>query len=181
MQITPKELKIIAGNFSDFLRKQRINCTSELEDRMGTSLQIQGKVNDRIMFNTRPSKLGSFAYTISYIRKDEGIPMELKLNPNLNYTYVLIKCNTAIPNYNIFATDKFQNLIQNKVLIPCNYFNAKEEIINLAENLPDMAKIQTQIQKAAVPTAQETLTLEQIYENNAKSYTKKKARKIKGN
>lgn len=111
--ITQEKLKEIAGSVLDFLERENIDSIGSLFSRLGESFDIKGQ-DHIIQIESRPSESGTEAYTISYIIPDGGIPIEIRMNHNFNYSKIIVKTNSRLNGYMSFTSDHFGNIIQNK-------------------------------------------------------------------
>ncbi len=67
-----------------------------------------------IQLESRPSTKGSLAITISYIIDGKGIPIEIRLNPEQDYSLFFVKSKEEIESYNPELVDPLGNVIQSK-------------------------------------------------------------------
>ena len=113
MKITHKELKKIATNLLSIINKEKIDHVDSLEEKLRSSIMINIDMGDGeyVSISKRPSN-EAFAYTFSYITPNSGIPMEIRINPTLNYTKVIIKDERLVDGYQKFAIDPFGNKVQ---------------------------------------------------------------------
>ena len=128
--ITPSKLEQIARSVLDFLERENINSIGSLFSRLGESFNIKGE-DHIIQIESRPSESGSEAYTISYIIPDGGIPLEIRMNPDFNYSNIIVKTNSGLNDYTSFAFDYFGNRIQNKEIKGCSIPIIKKELEEL--------------------------------------------------
>jgi hypothetical protein len=113
MKITLKDLGRFAGEFLHVLQRENIYSTQDLETRAqrgGQKFMIN--MQESLIIIPRLSKMGTFASTMSYDVQGEGIPIELRINRQLNYTKSIIKFAGTIPGYTRFAADDFGNITQ---------------------------------------------------------------------
>jgi len=129
--ITPEKLKQIVGDVLDFLKREDINSIESLEKRLGESFDVK-RGDHIIQIESRPSESGSEAYTISYIIPAGGIPIEIRLNPNLNYSKIIIKTKSGLNDYKPFTSDYFGNIIQDKIINGCSIPEIKRELEKLS-------------------------------------------------
>jgi len=128
--ITQEKLKEIAKSVLDFLEKENIDSIGSLFSRLGESFNIKGE-DHIIQIELRPSESGTEAYTISYIAPRGGIPIEIRMNPNFNYSKIIIKANSGLDDYKSFDSDYFGNIIQGKTLNKCSIPSIKKELKKL--------------------------------------------------
>ena len=129
--ITPEKLKQIARSVLDFLKREDINSIESLEKRLGESFDIK-RGDHIIQIESRPSESGGEAYTIIYIIPAGGIPIEIRLNPNLDYSKIIVKTKSGLNDYKPFASDYFGNIIQDKIIKGCSISGIKKELEELA-------------------------------------------------
>ncbi len=130
MKISFKDLGKIAGNFLYLMEKEGIEKTEDLEKRIGTTIKLE-KSEDFVLITTRPSNHNTLAYTISYHCPSLGIPLELKINKEKEYSQVFIKSGKELKNYKTFHFDSYQNYMQNKICMTSNFSNLKKELEKL--------------------------------------------------
>ena len=129
--ITPRKLRQIAGSILDFLVKENIDSIKSLEKRLGESFAIK-RQDHVIQIELRPSESGSEAYTISYIMPRGGIPIEIRINLNFNYSKIIVKTNSGLNDYTPVIYDYFGNIIQDKRIDDCSILEIKKELEKLA-------------------------------------------------
>ncbi len=114
MKITHKELRKIAANILSLINKDKIDSADYLEEKLRSSpiIDIDMAHSEFVSISKRPSEEGTFAYTLSYIIPSSGIPMEIRINPTLNYTRLIIKDQELVDGYQKFAIDFFDNKVQ---------------------------------------------------------------------
>lgn len=132
MRITPADLATIAKSFLRLLEQENVTTCQDLERRLGSRHEIKG-TRDFISFTRRPSDLNTSTYTISYVREGTGVPIELKINADLDYTNIILKFTGRLQNYAPFALDIFDNLIQNRILRSSEMPLLKQELHQLSE------------------------------------------------
>ena len=128
--ITQGKLKEIAKSVLDFLEKENIDTIGSLFSRLGESFNI--KESDHIIqIESRSSESGSEAYTISYIAPKAGIPIEIRMNPNFNYSKIIVKTKPKLIGYIPIISDYFGNFIQHKRIGCCSILEIKKELEKL--------------------------------------------------
>ena len=128
--ITQEKLKEIARSILDLLEKENIDSIGSLFSRLGESFNIK-REDHIIQIESRPSESESEAYTISYIIPTGGIPLEIRMNHDLNYSNIIVKTNSGLKDYTSFAFDYFGNRIQNKEIKGCSIPIIKKELEEL--------------------------------------------------
>jgi len=128
--ITQKKLGQIARNVLDFLEREDINSIKSLEKRLGESFDVK-REDHIIQIELRPSESGSKAYTISYIMPRGGIPIEIRMNPDFNYSKIIVKTKPKLTDYIPLIFDYFGNIIQDKSIESCSILEIKKELEKL--------------------------------------------------
>jgi len=132
MKLFKEDIKVISAEFLKLMDKESIFANEDLERMIGK--EINGNISgDKLIFDNRPSDLGTMAYTVSYIREGAGIPLELKINPSLDYARVIVKSQDCIFGYDLFSVDIFENIIQAKLLKSNDLSLSREELRYLSE------------------------------------------------
>jgi len=129
--ITQEKLKEIARSVLNLLERENIDSIGSLFSRLGESFDIKGK-DHIIQIELRPSKSGTEAYTISYINPKGGIPIEIRMNSDFNYSKIIVKTKSKLKKYKSFISDYFGNLIQDKTIRRCSISKVKKELEKLA-------------------------------------------------
>ena len=114
MHLSLSDITTIARAFVATLDDGHIEKIADLEVRMGATYEISHQKKDALMIERRPSNFGTSAYTLSYIRENGGIPLEVRLNQDLSYTQIILKCEEDLAGYAPFAVDPSQNIVQTK-------------------------------------------------------------------
>ncbi len=133
MKIKTDDIRIFASRFLKVLEEQGVKSTQDLEKLIGKEVEIEQQAPDFLSFEKRPSNLSTMAYTISYIKPESGIPIEIKINSELDYSQVIIKTQELIEGYTPFSVDPFENIIQNKLLRSCDISLSIKELIALSK------------------------------------------------
>ena len=128
--ITPEKLGQIARSILDFLKRENINSIESLEKRLGEDFDIK-REDHIIQIELRPSKAGTEAYTISYIAPKGGIPIEIRMNTNFNYSKIIVKTESKLNGYTSIIYDSFGNIIQDKTIKNCSISEIEKELENL--------------------------------------------------
>ncbi len=113
MEITLKDIGKFAAEFLHVLEREDINSSEVLEKRAQRGRQeFMINVQESLVIMLRPSQMVTLACTMSYTVQGVGIPIELRINKQLDYTKSIIKSIKIIPEYSKFAEDEFGNIIQ---------------------------------------------------------------------
>jgi len=128
--ITQEKLRQIARSILDLLEREDISSIGSVFSRVGESFHIKGE-DHIIQIESRPSESGSEAYTISYIIPDGGIPLEIRMNSNFNYSRIFVKTESGLDDYIHVASDYFGNIIQDKKIGGCSIPIIKKELEKL--------------------------------------------------
>ncbi len=132
MLINREELKRNAENLLNILEEQKVYSVADLNRLLKKRVQVGA--SDFVEFSLRPSNFRTRAYTISYIVPYiQGISLEIKINPRLNYSQIIIKSENEIGDYKSFSYDDFGNLILNKKLETTEVREIKKEIERLRD------------------------------------------------
>ena len=132
MKLSKKDIGAISTEFLELLDKESIFTSEDLERMIGKD--INGKISgDRLIFDNRPSNLNTMAYTVSYVREGTGIPLELKMNPSLYYSQVILKSQEIIEGYSSFSEDDFGNIMQVKAMGSISLSLSRNELSSLSE------------------------------------------------
>ena len=136
MEISSSEIRNIASMFLGILDRENITSTKRLEESLEREYTLD-QSQDIVTITLRPSNLGTSAYTISYTRSGTGIPIEIKVNPSLKYSQVILKSQEEVKGYYPFGMDIFNNIIQNKVIESSEFERVREELHKLSINQED--------------------------------------------
>ena len=128
--ITQGKLRKIARSILDLLEKEDIDSIGSVFSRVGESFHIKGE-DHIIQIESRPSESGTEACTISYIIPDGGIPLEIRMNSNFNYSKIFVKTESGLDNYIPVTSDYFGNIIQDKKIGGCSILKIKKELEKL--------------------------------------------------
>jgi len=131
--ITDEEIKEIANRILSFLEKEEINSVESLEKRLGSVFDVEGQRKHRIELESRPSNLKTQAYTLSYVIPGKGIPIEIRMNPTLRYSNMIVKSINKLKEYTGVLQDPFGNIIQEKA-IKFDFEDVKTELERLGTN-----------------------------------------------
>lgn len=120
MKITKEKLREVAENFLEILAKREINSLESLKKAVQKSeiFPLERNSSEYVSYTIRPSEMNTSAHTLSYNILSAGIPIELKINPILGYSRIIIKYQGKMGGYSILSEDNFRNIIQNKIMLP---------------------------------------------------------------
>jgi len=107
--ITRKELGRIAEGLLAYLKEHKSQKLSDLEIDLGDE---KVATKEHVMVQLRPSNFNTIANVISYVIPGKGIPLECWTNETLNYSRIMLKCESEIPHYVPFTADDFGNIVQ---------------------------------------------------------------------
>lgn len=128
MKVSVNDLRRYANTFLKVCKK-----ITNLEEELGSKYKIP-HTNEFISVEETPSNAGTYGYAISYNLPGVGIPLELKLNPILGYTNIILKADEIIEQYKPAAEDRFGNIIQMKKLLSDKLSDGLKEIERLTRS-----------------------------------------------
>lgn len=139
MPITIPDLRRISKNFLTILDKEKIMSVNDLEAKLGKEFlsDEDGAVQEYVSILNIPSNQDAMAFTVSYVRPGTGIPIELKINPVLDYSQVIIKAKDMIGGYLPFGSDEFDNIYQSKLIRSSDFSLSIKELKKLSEYKSD--------------------------------------------
>ena len=133
MIITIQRFRECAKNLLDFFRENNILKLDDMGKFFGKGkIPVDDKRDDAVEINFRPSEAGTYAYDIAYLTDSNGIPINVKLNPHLNYTKMFIKLCEQVKGYVLFNVDAFGNMMQEKRISSSDFDLARQEIERLS-------------------------------------------------
>ncbi len=140
MVIKKTRLQNIVLRLLNVLKKEGVDSLPALERMLGKRFYIEDNTSflngncgyEFIDFHSRPSNKNTRTHTISYAIERTGIPLEIKLNPVLGYSRIIIKVNIPVPGYESFANDYSGNIIQVKSLDIADWNRTVSEVRELA-------------------------------------------------
>ncbi|MBI2632468.1 hypothetical protein HYW75_05680 [Candidatus Pacearchaeota archaeon] len=133
MEITKKIIRGAAKSLIKFLEKRKIDSANNLDNIVGKSFPLKDSFPDTIEVSIRPSNDRTIAYTISYVSLINGVPLEVKINPELNYSRVIVKMKKSLTNYTVFSEDEFSNLRQSKLIKSSDIIEVRDELRYLSK------------------------------------------------
>ena len=105
-----------------------VTDVESLADRLGNKISIPGREREFVELSLRSSNLRTLALDASYIiypaadgSVGGGIPLDVKVNPTLNYSQFFVKADSAIRGYNKIDRDVFGNHIQELSVEPAEW------------------------------------------------------------
>lgn len=127
MIITRQMLKTNAERLLETLQEDGISSLELAFGAVGRQIKFREALPDHTHIFTSHSNAGTTALKISYICPDfEGVPLELVVNPTLNYRQVILKCIEPVSGYSTFGLDRYKNLQQYKKVMGSDW----QEMIN---------------------------------------------------
>jgi len=134
MKITKQILKTHAKRLLEELREEGISSLETALKADGRKFRMREMLPDSIHIHTAPSNLGTTALKISYEYQDfEGIPIELVLNPELNYRQIIVKCTEPVSGYILFGIDDYNNVQQFKKSKGVEWKNIMQDVEDLSK------------------------------------------------
>lgn len=134
MSISKERFKGIAETFLAILEREGISSLQGLERKLGGDFALGTDCNDHLSLESRPSNQGTVAYTLSYIAPGLGIPIEVRINPALGNSTLIIKAGYVFQTYWVFAEDLNDNLIQYKTIDSIAFPQIVEELTALSKS-----------------------------------------------
>lgn len=127
MKFYQRDIEVVVDSFLQSL--EWIKTLEDIERLHGQSLPLIG--SDHIEFSLRPSRHNTHAHTVSYVKPNSGIPLDVKLNPRLSYTEIILKMAERIPLYEPFGVDPFGNILQYREIPGIDVERMKLEIAGI--------------------------------------------------
>lgn len=116
-------LEVLAKGISDIKGLERL---------MGRTLPGRS-AGDEIFFQMCPSNGATDAYGISYVSNGKGMPVEIKVNPQMGYTSFIVKSDCEWSGYEPFVTDDSNNIAQQKKFGTTDIAGVRRELESLAK------------------------------------------------
>ena len=130
--ITREDLRRYSLGVLGLLEREKIDSIEELKKRLGESFEVPEGI---VQLEQAPSGLNpipdSIAYTMSYIIRGKGIPLEVRLNPTVNYSLIIIKSGSTVDGYSQDFRDPLGNTIQSN-RFELSFEGMKDELRRLA-------------------------------------------------
>ncbi len=137
MKITRIDFEKYAGELRDFFHDRNIKTIGCLERHLWSRFPVEGEKNHFITVSSKPHKDGERAYAINYIitkpqELSVTIPIEVRINPESNYSTIVAKLDHRMGEYNIFYMDE-NNILQEKVIRNSDIDRIKQELSSLCD------------------------------------------------
>lgn len=131
-KIDREDIRRYSGEILRIMDEKTINSLRDLRNNVGEySLKKFGR---RIVIEPRPSKLDTWAHTISYVINGVGIPIEIRVNLELDYSLITLKTLEVLERYTSFNfVDRFSNVIQSKKIMPGTIEGIRLELKTLSD------------------------------------------------
>ena len=118
----------MAHSFLEVFSQKGIFSTPKVDTYLGEKIPALPTAN-YIEFSLGDSNQGTKTYRIEYItHPDFYTPLTLRINPDLNYSMIILKAEEIINGYTPFVTDIFGNIIQDKRIPSSDLEDALREI-----------------------------------------------------
>ena len=111
-----------------------INSLGDLENLLGEVLTPDpSKKREIIEISEKPSDQGTSVVDISYFFEGrEGIPLNIKINPHLDYFKIVVKFNGSLEEYtSIIENDTYGNRMQEMILPTTDFQEVRRELKKL--------------------------------------------------
>ena len=135
MKITREVFHESIDKFLSILEEEGIDSLGDVEKAVGKKFHFSGPLQEYIYIEERPSNLDSTAYTLGYTKVGLGIPLELKINTQLDYSQIIVKTFFPLQGYNPFMRDMYGNVAQSR------FFQSK---INLSLLLQELERLKSE-------------------------------------
>ena len=109
------------------LRRENFNSIEDVVNRQSSSYGVDDRGQDVLSVIERSSDDGTI-YVLRYIQKNEGIPVEIGLNPNKKKTKITIVCPDLKDDYNKVDEAIYHDIIQEKEINSINFNTIKSEL-----------------------------------------------------
>ena len=126
------DLKSKARVLQEILEREHVRNIRDLEKIMDCSFIINRASKEQVTIEKRPSNSGTWAYSVSYNEEGLGIPINIFINPILEYIQVVVKGKFRLRGYSEFATDSRGNIAQAKLITSSVMADVRTELTNLA-------------------------------------------------
>jgi len=138
MKITGKSFGKYASELKKFLDEEGIVTAGCLEKHLWRRVRIKDEDSHFITVNYVPHEDGEKSFAVNYIitRPNEiylVIPLEVRINPESNYSTIVARLDSRIDGYNIFYMNS-SNILQDKVIKGSDVEGIKEELSSLCES-----------------------------------------------
>lgn len=124
-------IKIISTSLGIMDEKQ-LNSLEELEKWEGNRFIPDSKRKHEYLKISKKSLKGETpSLILSYIIEGTGIPLEIKINQESNYSRIILKFNGTLVAYSPFMQDIYGNTIQKRVLATIDVQEVKSHLRDL--------------------------------------------------
>ena len=112
-KINGEDIRRFSEGLLEMMSNRGIASLKDFEDNVGE--YPTREVGERVIIETRPSNENTRAHTISYVIEGLGIPIEIRINPELDYSLIILKkSGELVKGYESFDSDCFGNSIQSR-------------------------------------------------------------------
>ena len=119
MKIKQEIFHEVLNKFLSKLQERGIKSLEDIKRAVGKKFDFPGPLQEYVSIEERPSNMGTTAYSLIYSKIGMGIPVEIRINAQLNYSRIFIKTNYDVKGYNPFMTDQFENIAKTKIFLHC--------------------------------------------------------------
>ncbi len=136
MKISREKLGQVASDLLRILDREGFRNTKRIKRSVEQAIPVTGREQDSVVIGWRPSNHGTLALDVSYVIQNGpeeiiDIPLDVKINPELHYTTIILKSDFRIPSYDNFEHDSFGNFIQSKTLEIYKWGDLRPEIASI--------------------------------------------------
>jgi len=128
MRINRKTLGKFAERFVEVIDRESISSSEDLDRLLGEKQVVGQDSFDYILVELRSSNCGTKAYSVGYFVPEVGVPIDCRINRELNYSKIIAKFNGTLPSYTPFFQDEFSNIAQEILLDSSEFSKVKKEI-----------------------------------------------------
>ena len=129
MKISLENTRQFAKDFLAILERDGISNVKDLQEKVGYTLPFD---NDAFVVVTcRPSTFKTLDYVLSFVVPQINVPVEVRINPKMDYSKVLLTSGEEIPGYFIFSRDAVNNLRLMKTLEKADMDVVRKELESL--------------------------------------------------
>ena len=130
--IKKEDIKRFSEGILEIMSDREIDSLENLENNFGE--YPTRKFGEKVIIETRPSNANTRAHTISYTLEGLGIPIEIRINPELDYSLIILKkSGELVKGYESFDSDYFGNSIQSRRMKPGTIEVILSELRNLSK------------------------------------------------
>lgn len=117
MLIKKGKLSKIINTTLEFMNERKINSIGDLAQYVGQPYHPDpSKKDEFIGVEERPSNHGTTTLSLSYKCQSRLRPLDIRINPQLNYSKIIIAFNRTLAGYTPFVQDTSGNTAQEKKL-----------------------------------------------------------------